>query len=328
MSVGNVVSLYELLKDEKVYANKIDTIKRIRGDVEVPSIIEGLAPRKPALPMDGSMVLLTPEELLTIKIEVVSVNGRVVGYQRDFKLANARGVADSLLRGEQIPPVTLAVDGNGTLWAVDGQHRCGGAVIARMPIWATVQKLDKDARRSMFLSQRNARKIAPDILTLAGTDPIARYVQRAVVDSTHPWSPIVSASRTSKTKITPYAAYQLLLRYVYNVEGQAASYKRTMEQHWDEVLANELAPLIMCFGDKKSNPLAFKPVAIQAIGATAMWVFRRRAHVFPEDRERWMEHMPKFPFARAVHFTTQQDKTDGLVKHWNKNIGQARKVIR
>jgi len=323
--MSNVVTMYDLLKDERIYTTAADKARHLNG-VELPHALEGMKPRKPAV--TEGLVLMSPEELLTVKIDVVSVNGQIVGYQRDFNVKNARAVRDSLLKGEILPPVSLALDGHNNLWGVDGQHRMGGAILARIPLWATVQRLDKNQRRSMFLSQRAARRVAPDILTLAGTDPVARYVQEAVIDNANPWAPIVSANRTSKTRISPYSAYQLLLRYVFNVEGQAASYKKNMEALWDRGRADELAPLIQCFGDKQSNPLAFKPGAIQAIGATAMWVFRRNARLQPADRDRWISHMPTFQFQRYLHHTTQQDKTDDLLNHWNKNLGPSRRVRR
>ncbi|MBA3688444.1 MAG: hypothetical protein H0W81_06420 [Chloroflexi bacterium] len=318
-------SLYDLLADVPVQLERSERTRLQRSGETAPSVIDGLNPRRAGL--DRGLVTLSPEELLTIKIAPVSVNGRVVGYQRDLKVVYARDIAKALLRGVVMPPINLAIDGHGILWAVDGQHRAAGAIIARTPIKAVVQELTRDEQKSMFLSQRSAKPVGRDILTLAGTDPIARYVQQAVTTNANAWSNIVSANRHSKTRITPYSAYQLLLRYVYNVEGQAASYKHNMEDHWDVGLADQLAPLIACFGNKQTNPLAFRPTTVQSIGAAAMWVFRRNTPL-STDYDRWVTHMPSFKFGDWAHISTQMAKTDVVLDHWNKRLTKTRRVVR
>lgn len=323
MSGNTATSMFDLLKHEYVNGSMVSALRR--QGLTPPLVIDGLRIRKPAA--QEGLFLLTPEELLTLRIAQVSVNGRVVGYQRELNVADARKIAPYLAGGGMVPPITLALDGKGQMWISDGQHRAAGAVIARVPIWATVQRLDKDEQRQMFLSQRRARRISSDVMTLAGADPLARYVQEAVVSNDHPWSEIVSANRKAKTKISPYAAYQLLIRYVLNVEGQAASYRTNMDAQWDRGLADGLAPLISCFGNKQTNPLAFRPGTIQAVGAAAMWVFRRHEE-HSDDRARWMAHMPAFQFAQYVHVRTQTAQTGLLIDHWNKRLSAARRVER
>lgn len=316
-------TVYDLLKDE--YANGSMVAAMRRQGLTPPRVVDGLKTKKPAA-AEG-LVLLAPEELLSLRVAQVSVNGKVIGYQRDLNIADARKVAPYLADGGMVPPITLALDGKGQMWISDGQHRAAGAVIARTPIWATVQRMDKEQQRQMFLSQRRARRISSDVMTLAGDDPLARYVQEAVVNSANPWNSIVSASRKSRTKVSPYAAYQLLIRYVFNVEGQGASYRVSMDSEWDRGLADELAPLIACFGNKQTNPLAFRPGNVQAIGAAAMWVFRRHDE-HPTDRERWVAHMPTFQFSQWLHIRTQTAVTGLLIEHWNKRLSATRRVER
>lgn len=320
-------TLAELLRDEYSgqYVPGVHGSRDRETKIERPRIIDGLTPKKPAV-REG-LVMLTPENLLTLRIFPVSVNGKVVGYQRGLRISDAKKAAKWLEAGKRIPSINVALDGNGRLWIVDGQHRAVAAIIARVPIRAEVEKLDRNEQKELFLSQRHATRVNADVLTLASTDPIARYVQQAVSDSGNPWAPLVSARRDSKTKMSPYNAYRLLLRYVYNVEAQKAQQAAIKEDGWDSRLADELASLIACFGTKQTNPLAYRPSTLQAIGATAMWVFRRtEPHV--TDRERWVEHMPLFQFAQWAHVTTQLAMTENLLDHWNKRLSAARRVRR
>lgn len=286
---------------------------------------EGLKARKP--PAVEGLHSFTPEELLSLYVQTVAVNGDISGYQRDVDATHARKVAEALLRGKPMPVIHVALDGRGRMSIVDGQHRALGAVIARLPIEGVVRRMDKVSQAELFFGQRQAKTVDPNIIVLSGTDAYSRYVQEAITDPRHAWSGIVSASRSSKTRLGPYSAFQLLLRYVANTETGGAKMSTHNEALWDRGLADELAPLIACFGNKQTHPLAFRPYAVQAIGATAIHVFRRR-DPHADDYERWQKHMPLFPFEEWLHVRTQRHMITHLIDHWNKRLQGARRVER
>lgn len=308
----------EILRDGKRAA-------RIADD-ERARVTDGLTPRRP--PTVEGLHVFTPEELLSLIVETVSVNGHVTGYQRDHDARHSRVVARAMLDGKPMPEIQVAVDGRGNMYLVDGQHRAVAGVIARLPVRGIVRRLDKGEQAELFYGQRNAKKVDPNTLVLAGTSAYARYVQEAISSNPgHPWGDLVSGARTSKTKISPYAAFQLLIRYVANTETGGARLSPAVEDAWDRGLADELAPLIGCFGNKQTNPLAFRPATVQAIGATAMWVFRRHDE-HPGDRERWIRHMPQFAFEEWLHVRTQRLMVGHLIDHWNKRLSSSRRVSR
>lgn len=326
------VTLGDLLRDaplNTIPASLRGNNKTTRAErAKLPRALDGLKP-KPAPAREG-LLTMTPENLAALRVDVVEVNGSISGYQRDLDIKRARRIADELRAGKPVPPISVALDGRGVMWDVDGQHRAAGAILARVPIHAAVQKMSKAEAKELFLSQQKATRVSRDVLTLAGTDPLATYIQAAILTNGHPWHGIVSARRDSKTMISPYVAYQLLLRYVYNVEGQGASTRYTTKTHyerWDVGLADDLAPLIRCFGNKQTNPLAFKTGTVQAIGGAAMHVFRRNT-THDGDHERWVLHMPTFRFENYVHVTGQLAKTDWLLAHWNKRLSGKRRVSR
>lgn len=289
-------------------------------------VLEGISPKR--APAVEGLHLFTPEELLDLMVDVVGVNGRVIGYQRGEDMTHARKIARWGAEGKPLPAMELALDGKGNIWVVDGQHRALAGVIGRVPMWGRVRKLTKDEQAELFHSQRRAKTLDPNVLVLAGTGPFDRYVQEACASqSRNPWSDIVSASRHSKTRISPYTMFQLLIRYVGNAEGQGTGRHPGMDDRWDEVLADELAPLVACFGNKQTHPLAFRPLALRAIGSTAMWVFRR-GYDHPDNYERWQKHMPRFPFEQWLHARTQQQMVSALIDHWNKRLSGHRRVIR
>lgn len=309
-----------------VYVDGSNLLIATRRGETTAKVLDGLTPKRP--PAVEGIHRFTPEELLTLTVDVVGVNGRVVGYQRDLDLRHARRVAHWLRDGKPLPTMEIALDGHGKMYLVDGQHRAAAGVIARVPVDGLVRRLSKQEQAELFFSQRRAKTLDPNVLVLAGTGPFDRYVQAAVAShSPHPWSPIVSASRRSKTKIGPYAMFQLLIRYVANTEAQGATRNPGLDQRWDRELADELAPLISCFGNKQTHPLAFRPSTLQSIGGTALWVFRRRDR-HPDDYMRWQKHMPLFPFEQWVHVRTQTQMTSILLDHWNKRLSEGRRVYR
>lgn len=316
-------TIADVLTDAYVEGKKVAGARR--QGIEPARVLDGLKPKRP--PAKEGLHLFTPEELLTLIVPTIEVNGRVTGYQREPDLAHARRIADAMLAGKPFPPMNIALDGRGRFYDPDGQHRALGGVIARVSVWGVVRKMDKREQAELFFGQRKAKAVDPNVLTLSGTGPFERYVQEAVSSSGNPWSDVASANRRSKTRIGPYTMYQLLIRYVGNLEGQATGRRGSIDERWDRGLADELAGLISCFGDKQTNPLAFRPATLQAIGSTAMWVFRRHER-HPEDYERWQRHMPLFPFERYVHVRTQREMTDWLLVHWNKRLTGGRRVSR
>jgi hypothetical protein len=316
-------TIHELTKD--IVVDGVNVMLAKRQGLEIPKVTDGLRPQRP--PTGEGLHVLRPEQLLPLQVHAVAVNGRVVGYQRELDVAHARKVARQMRDGRPMPPITLALDGRGHLAVVDGQHRAAAGVIARVPVEAIVKRMTKEEQAALFFGQRNAKTVDRNVLVLAGHGPFDRYVQEAVSVNAHPWHPIVSANRHSKTKIAPYAMFQLLVRYVGNVEGQAAAHKGPMDDRWDRGCADELAALVSCFGNKQTNPLAFRPATVQAIGAAAMWVFRRHSR-HEDDFERWQKHMPLFPFEQWLHVRTQRQMTNALLDHWNKRLSGSRRVTR
>lgn len=318
-------TLHEIMKDE--YAEGQNALIDRKRGVVTPRALDGLRLRKP--PRTEGLHLLTPEELLGVHVDETSLNGTLSGYQRTLKMADARRIAAWLRDGKPIPIVEIAVDGHGRCYFVDGQHRAAGAVIARVPIQARIQRLDKAGQAALFYSQRYQRRIDKNVLIAgAGDGLFEKYVQEALTVATHPWAGMVSLNKSSKTRFGPYAMYQLLTRYVGNANLHAATISGNFDDRWDRGLADELAPLIRCFGNKATNPLAFRPATLQSIGGTAMWVFRRR-DPHPDDYGRWLSHMPLFPFEDWLHVRKQGHMVTHLIEHWNKGLRSgSRKVAR
>ena len=315
-------TIHDIARD--VYVVDLSRTQRNIYAPGAPRVTDGMKVRRG--PSEEGLQTFSPEQLLSLHVQTVSVNGKVSGYQRGEDIPHARRIARAMLDGKPFPPPIIAVEGNGRLSIVDGQHRVLGAVIARLPLECIVKRLDKATQAELFFGQRNAKTVDPNVLVLAGSSAYARYVQEAVAgNADHPWDTIVSANKSSKTRIAPYAMFKLLIRYVANAEIGAARITPYVEEQWDRGLADELAPLIAAFGNKKTNPLAFRPFAVQAVGATAMHVFRRH-EVHRDDFDRWHNHMPTFPFDQWLHVRTQRVLVTHLVDHWNKRLSGERRV--
>lgn len=319
-----MLTIEQLMKDTYAVDSNGKVIQERRGRYQ--RVLDGLHPKRP--PVVEGLHEFTPEELLALYVAQVQVNGRIVGYQRQLDETHARRIARWLLDNKPVPTLDVALEGDGRMFIVDGQHRAAGAVIARRSVQGVVRKLNKESQAELFFSQRKAKTIDPNTLVLAGTTPFDRYVQSAIYDRGNPWNGMVSASRNAKRKIGPYAMFQLIVRYVGNVEGQGTGRLIATDDNWNHALADELASLIRCFGDKESNPLAFRPVALNAIGSTAMWVFRRHPGTLADDHDRWVKQMPTFPFDRWLQLRTQRELVDVLLAHWNRRLTGSRKVIR
>ena len=316
-------TVHDLCKEiPQLDENRKFNVGRHNKGEKIPSVAEGLTPKRASV-REG-IYRFSPEELLSLHIPTVSVNGTVRGYQRPFVRDHARKIAVALLNGKALPEITVAVDGNGVMSAVDGQHRAVGGVIAGMPIVGIVRRMSKDEQKQLFADQRKAKPVDRNVLILAGTNPYERYIQRAVADNDHAWKLIVSSSPASKTRISPYSMLSLLAHYVGN--ASSTNFSPAMEERWDKDLADELAPLIACFGNRQTNPAAFQATAIRGIGAASMYIFRRNPNLQESDYRRWVNHMPKFPWEQHAFVRTGADWTFRLVQHWNKRLHASRRV--
>lgn len=302
-------------------SGKFDVHKLNKGG-EVASVADAITPSRP-LYAEG-LHEFTPAQLCALRVPVVTVNGRVRGYQREFDRNHARRIAVALRRGRHIPEITVAVDGNGVMFVVDGQHRAVAAAIVAKPIMGLVKHLSAAEQAQLFADQRKAKVVDRNTLILAGDGPYERYIQAAVSRDDHPWSKITSANSSSKTRISPFAMLGLLTRFVGNSGGLTMN--DAIVSRWDEDLADELAPLIACFGDKKINPEPFQAMPLRSIGTTAMYVFRRNPAVQLSDRQRWIVHMPKFPWSRYGWVREGYRMTGELIAHWNKRLHESRRV--
>lgn len=263
----------------------------------------------------------SPEQLLSLSVPAVSLNGVVRGFQREFVASHCRKIARSMRDGEPMPDVYVTPDGE----IIDGQHRTVAGVLAGVPVRAIVLDLDKDQRARLFANQRKAKPVDANTLIISGQSPYEKYIRKAVQTNGHPWHEIVSINRASKTKISPVSMLSLLVRYVGDAEANRLN--PNVIARWDENRADEMAPLVACFGNRKTNPAAFTPVNLRAIGTAAMFVFRRNP-AQPSDRDRWMTHMPTFPFGEVVFIRDHGRMADELLGHWNKRLSGGRRVYR
>lgn len=316
-------TIYDICKQIPVLNDngKFDTRSNWENGT-MPTVVDGLKPRQ--APTKEGLHLFTPEELLSLRVPVIEVNHSVTGYQRPFDRGHARKMVLAMREGKQMPPGVVALDGHGHMYTVDMQHRAVAGVIAREPILGVVMGMNKQGQRELFAGQRRAKPVDRNVLILAASGPYEEYIQDAVTSNNHPWSEIVSANTKSKTRITPNQMLDLLSFYVGNSAGTVMS--PDMLARWDREVADEMAPLISCFGDKQNNPVAFQPPALRGIGRTAMLVFRRNERTQESDYQRWVNHMPKFPWERNRIVRSGVEWTYVLVQHWNKRLFAARRV--
>lgn len=293
------------------------------------SIAEGMTKRKP--PLKPGLVDLTPEQALAVYVERVSVDGEgaVAGYQRRLTIQHARRIARALAAGKDVGEVTLGLD-NERLFATDGQHRLIACVIAKRPIKAVIRPMTKPQRAERFASQSQAKRVTADVLVLAGANPIHRYVQRAVASRSsgrdHTWANLVG-EKSNLDVMGPSVAYQALVSYTTNnmVAHSIAADDPRIGAFTAEV-GDELAQLLHTFGTKRTNPLAFRPVAIRAIAATAVLAIMRTGR-HSEDVARWTRHMAGFDWMGYAYLKRGPDITEHLVKHWNKRLSANKKIF-
>lgn len=307
-------TLYEIAKEIQV------TDERGKVNPRSEPITKGLTPSK-AMPKPGYNILL-PEQIAALEVPQLTYNGKIEGYQRGAFVRHARNIGKAIQRGEEMPPLAVSLWNNSAVLS-DGQHRGIGAIIARKPLPAVVKHRSDTEQAKLFANQRQAKPVSPDTIVLAQHGLFAEYVQDAVTSADHSWASIVGFQR-SGTKIGPSQMLHLIQGYV---GGAVRAQGRELlgDDRFNRDAADRLAELLLVFGTRKDNPLAWKPKALRATTNAAVRILRRTGER-PVDVERWKRHMPTFPFAKFAHIGTAPELSKELVRHWNKRLHESRQV--
>lgn len=302
------------------------TIRQVeegRASKSAVSIVSGLKP-KPFDVRPGQRRLST-EQILSLEVPTLArSNGGFKGFQRPELPLHARRIAVALLMGVPMPAVEVALLPDGTPWLVDGQHRALGAVIAGMPLTAIIRRFTEDEARALFTNQSRARRVNPNVVVLSADDPFSEYVQDACTSSEHVWGRLVGQV-ASANRISPKQMHHAIVSY--SVGSINAGGRPVSSEGFDARFCDEMGVLLGAFGTKQTNPLAFRPTGVRAIVDAAILVVRR-AGSQQETIDRWVRHMPVFPFASYQHIRRIPDVTDALLAHWNKRLSAANKVAR
>jgi hypothetical protein len=298
-----------------------------------PSIVEGKTPHK--APSKTGLITLTPNQILNVRVERLSLNGVVDGYQREHTLSHCRRIAHKIQAGATIAPPTLALDG-GHLYAVDGQHRCLGAVIAWKPLTVIVESLTKTQRSERFTDQRLAIRPSSDVVVLAGNDPVSKYLKDAIEAETsgveHPLAGLVGF-HSNTNHVGAGTMHQLVSSYINNNVGAGAVVRAWMQLSLSEQrsrfsteLADEFALLIRAFGPKSmAHPVIHRPGTLRALTDIAVMAVRRSPKK-NEDIQRWQRRMPQFDWSGATWATRHMEIRPILTAWWNKRLPEGRKV--
>lgn len=308
------ISIYDIAKT----IQKADESGRVHK--ASPSIVEGITPKKPAL--TEGFKIFGPDELATLLVPKQELTDQqtIAGFQRDITRPHIRRIGESLERNEPMPVVEVAIYSN-ALWAVDGQHRALGGILARKDIPVVVRRMTADEMRKLFASQAKARKVNQSTLILSADNDYAEYVQDAVTASNaqeNAWFGMVAWKTSSQTRLTPSQVFEAVTRYVANIVSTHTS-RVTEVKEFERDKADELAVLFKAFGTKKTNPLAFRPASIRAITYAAVLIIRRTGSM-SEDIRRWQAHMSQFPWEEYVHLRKSKDLAYALIQHWNKRL--------
>ena len=298
---------------------------RARGAKNRPPVTQGLIPEP--FPTSPGYVVATPEQLASLRVPKIEVNGSIKGFQREKVNSHARNIAKAMVEGEEMPPIIVSIFPDGKAYVGEGQHRALGALIARKSLEAVVKQRTIEQARKLFANQSRAKNLKADETLLSGDSELELYIQDAVTSETHPWSQLVSAYKSDR-RMTPTSMANIVGAFAYNSINQGTRYYTTRpEGDFNERAANQLAELLHAFGNKTTNPLAFRAKSLRAIGYAAVHVFRRNPNPHPKDHERWMKHMPMFDFGKFPHMLNKETELGmELVKHWNKRLPENRKV--
>jgi hypothetical protein len=298
-------------------------------------VTDGLTPEP--FPMKEGYYVVTPEQVASLEVPVISIGeDRVQGFQRDARdsKVHARNVARALIEGREFPPINVSIvkDENGVDHALvtDGSHRSVGSIIARVPIEVVVKRRTFEQAKVMFTDQRKQRKIKSDQTILTGDSPLEHYIQDALTSDDHPWSDMISPHLAGgdKRRMTPITAAQCIGAYTFDsMNSSLAFYTKASEQGFDLSKPDELVELIQAFGNKTTNPLAFRSRSLKAITYAAVYIFQRNPNTREGDRARWKEHMPKFAFEDYPHLLDKHHQlAQALIEHWNRRLPRNRKV--
>lgn len=292
-----------------------------------PPVTQGLAPEP--FPIKEGYWNATPEQIASLRVPRIEVNGDIKGFQRERVTAHARKIARAMLEGKEMPPMLISIFPDGKAYANEGQHRALGAIIARKNVEVVVKRRTVEQARDLFTNQSKARKVSHNDTLLTGNSPIELYIQDAVTTSDHPWSNLVSPY-ASRTKMSVTAMATMAGAYGYNTIHQSVTRFTSLtdkDEPLDIANANKLATLLACFGDKATNPLAFRTRSLRAITFAALYIVRRNPHWKAKDYERWVRHMPTFDWARYSHMLNREGALMmALVEHWNKRLPEDKRV--
>lgn len=328
-------TVFEIASDIGV----VDLDARGRGNTKRASknkfVTDGLTPKP--FPMKEGYYEVTPEQLASLKVPVITVGEKVTGFQRDARQskAHARDMAKAMRDGEEFPPIIVSITKNsvtGEEEAIvsDGQHRSVAAIISRTSCEVVVKERDETPAKNLFSNQTKSKRIRHDHTLLTGDSPLEIYIQDALTSDDHPWSDMISdpESARDKRRMTPVTAATMIGAYVFDAMSAGVNnYIKRSHEGFDTARADELAELIKAFGNKMTNPDAFRSRSLKSTTYAAIYIFHRNPAVKASDRKRWMEWMPRFAFRDYAHlWNNEQQLAQALVAHWNKRLPAERKV--
>jgi hypothetical protein len=281
-----------------------------------PSIVEGLKPKKRIL-SEGYHVL-SPDELAGLLIPTQEVSdGKIHGFQREAKKPHIRKASKAIAEGTIMPVAEIGIYQNSN-WIVDGQQRAFAAIIAGESLAVVARKMSAGQMHDLFANQQKQLRINPSLLVLSANDEFSEYVQDAATSSDHVWTNLVSSGISSSTKMNAKQAFDSIVMYVGDALG--AHVARNIGHYtFNREKADELGKLFSAFGTKKTNPVAYRPIAIKAITYSAILIIRRNGST-AKDIDRWINHMPKFPFNEYMAITRSKDLSVMMIRHWNKRL--------
>lgn len=328
-------TVYEIASDIAV----VDLEARGRGKKQRQSksktVTQGLTPSP--FPMKEGYYEATPEQLASLKVPVITVGNQVTGFQRDAResKSHVRDMAKAMLDGKEFPPIivsitTNSVTGEEEAIVSDGQHRSVAAIIARQPCEVVVKHREETSAKNMFSDQTKSKRIRHDHTLLTGDSPLELYIQDALTSDDHAWSDMISSTggSTDKRRMSPVTAAGMIGAYVFDsMSASVNNYIKRSNQDFDVEKANELAELIKAFGNKLTNPDAFRSRSLKSTTYAAVYIFQRNPSIKDTDKKRWMEWMPRFSFKEYAHlWGNDQQLAQALVAHWNKRLPADRKV--
>jgi hypothetical protein len=282
-------------------------------------------------PKTEGLVTIKPEQMLSVRIPVQRIRqDEIKGYQRSLNPAKARSFARWLHNHstdymKELGVIEISVDGEHAYYT-DGQHRAAGAIIDGKPLRAVITHRTADEARRLFANQALATRPNRNVLIFDSDGVYEEYIQDAVTDPEHPWHTLISASQKgSNTRISANVAYNMLRTFVGRMSGTSHIASPDAVLRFDKDVADELAELVGAFGNKTDNPYAFRSTSLRAISEVAREVFRERAYK-KTDKERWMRHMPTFPFANFVYLRGASDLSVAMKRYWNKSLPPKSKI--